>query len=80
MSFCGLLFFKKIQSNLTGTRAAGEEEFGGYRARELSSHQQLNRAELQPSFESGPWHGCVPVSSMPCLAFLYKSFATALRS
>lgn len=75
----GCCFFKKLQSNLTVIIAAGEEDFGGNRARELSSHQRPNRAELQPSFEPGVWRGCVPVLFMPCLAFLYeKSLATAL--
>lgn len=52
-SSVGCCFFKKLQSNLTVIIAAGEEDFGGNRARELSSHQQPNRAELQPSFEPG---------------------------
>lgn len=71
-------FKKKVQSNGTVVRAAVEEKFGGKRARELTSNQWLARAVLHPSFRSGLWHDCVPVSSMPCLAFLYKkSFATA---
>lgn len=69
MSLCVLLFKKKkVQSNATVVRAAGEEKFGGHRARQLTC-QQLARAVLHPSFGSGLRCDRVSVSSS-CLVFL----------